>query len=324
MQQVAAVPLSRQDHPDLCGLGRPDVVGEGHRQAALRRVLAAEGREISVMLLPEPDNAYDPNAVKVLALIGDSPVEPVHVGYLPREDAVVWSPRLSRLPTAVFVDAMLAGGADDKPSIGVFVNDPEFRPPPSPPKTPRHRDPDKPPRRRDPDKLTVDEMLTAWHGGGEAERLALWDRLDDIRRGRLLRRLNDWPYALDPSDIDDDDLLDYATEHDLDDESDILYDWDADKHRPKSHPGRREAVERLTAQMIAADLSDSRAASEFVSVVAFLDAAGRADQVNAAAADLQRKTTTVTGCLQEVEEIRAFIAGRSGQPSGTATAPTGS
>lgn len=314
VQQVAAVPLSRQDHPDLCDLGRPDVVGEGNRQAALRRVLAAEGREISVVLLPEPDNAYDRNAVKVLALIGDGPVEPVHVGYLPREDAAAWSPRLSCLPTAVFVDAMLAGGTDDKPSIGVFVNDPEFRPPTAPPKTPRRRDPDKPPSHRDPDKLTVDEMLTAWHGGGEAERLALWDRLDDIRRGRLLRHLNDWPQALDPSDIDDDDLLDYAMEHDLDDESDILHDWYTEKHRPKSYPGRREVVERLTAQMIAADLSEGRAASEFVSVVAFLDAAGRADQVTAAAADLRRKTTTVAGCLQEVEEIRAFVAGRSGQP----------
>lgn len=326
-RQFKATPLSRQDHPGLCDLGRPDVVGEGNRQAALRRVLAAEGRDVSVLLLPEPDNVYDRNAVKVMALIGEGPVEPVHVGYLPREDAAAWSPRLNRLPTAVYLDAKLAGGTDDKPSIGVFINDPEFvppaaPPPPAPAKTPRRHDPAKPPRRRDPNKPTVDEMLTAWHSGSEAERLALWDRLDDIRRGRLLRRLNDWPYAMDPSDIEDDDLLDYTVEHDLDDESEILYDWDADKQRPKSYPGRRELVKRLTAQIIAEDLAEGRAASEFVSVVAFLDAAGRADQVTAAAADLQRKTTTVQGCLEEVEEIRALVAERSGQPSSTAICPT--
>ena len=312
---IEAVPLTRQDHPDLCDLGRPGVVGESHRQSALRRVLAEEGREVSVMLSPDPDNSFDRNAVRVMVLIGDSLVEAVHVGYLPREDAAAWSPKLRRLPTAVRLEATLAGGTDDKPTIGVFVDDSEFRAPavrptrPQPPKRPERRNPDKPPRRRNPDKPTVDEMLTAWNDGDDNERLALWGRIDDVRKGRLLRSLNDWPRPLYPPDPpDSDDLIDFAYEHFDDWQHVIGFKANGDDKIDASPEDRR----RLRAAYIAEAKAEDRrwwdedaAQSKFPGVVALLDSAGLSAEVDQAAVAPKQGGRVCDWCPKAVAEVRA-------------------
>ena len=125
---VAADGLDRGEHPEMCALGPPDVVGEGNRQHELRKVLRAEGREVTVCLLAEPDNPHDPNAVMVRALLweGDKVAGGPHVGYLSRGCAEDWSPLLQKLGEGVYMNAVLAGGTRDKPSIGVFIRDDEF------------------------------------------------------------------------------------------------------------------------------------------------------------------------------------------------------
>jgi collagen type III alpha len=75
------------------------VVGESHRIPDLRRIAGRMGggpegeAETTAVLVPEPDNKFDPNAVSVA-------IDGTTVGYLPREDAVSYSPTLLRLATA--------------------------------------------------------------------------------------------------------------------------------------------------------------------------------------------------------------------------------
>jgi hypothetical protein len=62
-----------------------EVVGESHYQGTLERVYRNQGGkghslEVSAQLMPEPDNQYDPNAIRV-TLEGDT------VAYLTREKA---------------------------------------------------------------------------------------------------------------------------------------------------------------------------------------------------------------------------------------------
>lgn len=122
--QVSAQPVD--DFHELLELGVPDVVGESNYQHALRRILKSQGQEISVALIPEPDNPYDRNAVMVQALIvSDGEVSgAVKVGYLPRSCAEDWAPLLKG--ESVYMDATLFGGTRDKKSIGVFINDDAF------------------------------------------------------------------------------------------------------------------------------------------------------------------------------------------------------
>ena len=66
------------------------VVGVTFRKEANKNVYDSlpdneEERLVDVRVEPEPDNAYDPNAKRVLALLpGDKPRE-IHIGYLPRD-----------------------------------------------------------------------------------------------------------------------------------------------------------------------------------------------------------------------------------------------
>lgn len=110
------------------------VVGVGQHQGTLE--LIARGRTIdgAVMpdhwaaLLPEPDNVYDENAVRVvLTQQGDNPLSAV-VGYLSREDAVAYRPAIDRLAAAGLVlacRASIVGGwdrADGRGSFGVRLH----------------------------------------------------------------------------------------------------------------------------------------------------------------------------------------------------------
>jgi hypothetical protein len=105
-----------------------EVVGESHYQDALWRIVGGRRSEpvryeTEAVLEPEPDNAYDPNAIKIL--IGGAVV-----GYLSREDASAFRPGLLGLieasPTArVALEAAIVGGgprADGIGFLGVFLD----------------------------------------------------------------------------------------------------------------------------------------------------------------------------------------------------------
>jgi hypothetical protein len=105
-----------------------EVVGESHRQEALWEIVGGFRREpvrhaCYALLLPEPDNPVDPNAIRVL-------VDGRHVGYLNRDDAAVYSPGLHRLMAScetghVALEAQIVGGGprgDRIGFLGVFVD----------------------------------------------------------------------------------------------------------------------------------------------------------------------------------------------------------
>src|SRR4051794_32779100 len=69
-----------------------EVVGESNYQDALWQIVGGFRRDAvrfscTAVLLPEPDNRYDENAIRVI-------VESHLVGYLAREDAAVYQPGL--------------------------------------------------------------------------------------------------------------------------------------------------------------------------------------------------------------------------------------
>ena len=105
--------------------GREDleVVGESHHQESLRRIVGPTTERVKVpvtaILIPETNNAYDPNAVSVW-------ISGLLVGYLSRDDAVVFRPGLvdlcQRTGTPIALPGVIAGGGAGRPSLGVFLN----------------------------------------------------------------------------------------------------------------------------------------------------------------------------------------------------------
>ena len=108
--------------------GRVSVVGESHYQASLAR--AARGAALGydwdslppapVLLVPEPENVHDANAVRVDVLVdGGSRC----AGYLSREEAQRYQPQLLRLRAAGFVGTcsgrITGGGAN---SYGLYLH----------------------------------------------------------------------------------------------------------------------------------------------------------------------------------------------------------
>jgi hypothetical protein len=95
------------------------VRGESNYQDALkylRRYADSDGR-LPALLVREPDNRYDTNAVAVMAY-GRT------VGYLSRNDAANLADHLDELAeTEQFLacPACLVGGTADKPNIGVVL-----------------------------------------------------------------------------------------------------------------------------------------------------------------------------------------------------------
>ena len=98
-----------------------NVAGESHYQEALRAI-AGEGEvrmDTEAHLIPEPENDHDPNAVRV-------EIDGRKVGYLPRDLAPAWGPRLAELASRRRVgacEAAIVGGADT--ALGVFLRLPD-------------------------------------------------------------------------------------------------------------------------------------------------------------------------------------------------------
>ncbi|WP_366928655.1 HIRAN domain-containing protein [Paracoccus saliphilus] len=88
-----------------------DIVGESHYQAELTSLAGPkteEGVELEcdAVLMAEPSNPYDANAVAVL-------IEDKKVGYLSRADAARWTTQLDRMGWVgerVLVEALIVGG----------------------------------------------------------------------------------------------------------------------------------------------------------------------------------------------------------------------
>ena len=110
-----------------------DVVGEGSYQGTIegiaggRTIDGARDRNHTAILLPEPTNPYDPNAVRVvvMAASGGGGL----VGDLSREDAVRYRPVIDRLASVGKVAGSLAAitggwdrGGGDRGSFGVRLS----------------------------------------------------------------------------------------------------------------------------------------------------------------------------------------------------------
>ena len=125
-QSTAPSATSRPDQQSriILDIGSADsychfkIVGESHYQDRLRSV-SSSGRSFTAVLMPEPTNASDRNAIRVVAEGADT------IGYFSREDAASYAPvfkMLARHDCAGTCRARLTGGTDDRRSFGVLLN----------------------------------------------------------------------------------------------------------------------------------------------------------------------------------------------------------
>lgn len=120
-----ASPDEPSGREELSTDGKQSVVGESNYQPALKaaaggRVVARDDFDAAVhaeaVLVPEPRNPYDVNAVRVQ-------INGQKVGYLPREDAADYRPALDRLwqdGTLATCPARIMGGG--KRPYGIFLH----------------------------------------------------------------------------------------------------------------------------------------------------------------------------------------------------------
>jgi hypothetical protein len=109
---------------ELSSDGYCAVVGESHYQEALRATSrsCSIGRDsrptFTAVLVPEPDNPYDSNAVAVHSSVGK-------LGHLSRESAAEYREVFDEVIQLGYdggaCDAYLTGGEPDKPSFGVVL-----------------------------------------------------------------------------------------------------------------------------------------------------------------------------------------------------------
>lgn len=102
--RAEGLPSYRQLYSEL------DIVGESYRQSALRRLWNPDVTYDAV-LIPEPDNPHDRNAVRV-------EISGIHVGYLSRETARTYREVMGAEQCRVPVHLMRGG---PKGTIGVFT-----------------------------------------------------------------------------------------------------------------------------------------------------------------------------------------------------------
>jgi hypothetical protein len=112
-----------------------DVVGEGFCQGTLEQIGGGKtidgmrNRDHTALLIPEPANPYDQNAVRVVLVPSTPGVSAGRIGYLSREDAVTYRPIIDRLAAGgqvMAARASLQGGWDrgpnDRGMIGVVLH----------------------------------------------------------------------------------------------------------------------------------------------------------------------------------------------------------
>lgn len=113
----------------LAGDETLEVVGESHRQEELWRIVGGRREDyvrfdVHAILVPDPDNEFDPNAVEVR-------IDGTRVGYLSREDAVHYRPGLLRIMEAhggqlIALHGVICGGGPREDArigfLGVFLD----------------------------------------------------------------------------------------------------------------------------------------------------------------------------------------------------------
>jgi hypothetical protein len=110
--------LAALDIGSASGTCNFNIVGESQYQGRLRDICTS-GRSFTAVLMPEPTNAVDPNAIRVVAEGADT------IGYLSKEDAVYYAPVFELLAQHNRVGrcrARLTGGAGEKRSFGVLLS----------------------------------------------------------------------------------------------------------------------------------------------------------------------------------------------------------
>lgn len=103
-----------------------NVAGESHYQHALQELTGTDGTseirlEVEAVLVPEPANPHDPNAVMVQ-------IDGQLIGYLPRPDAVAYAPMIAAVEArgrTAACEAMIAGRGGESPALGVFLQLPK-------------------------------------------------------------------------------------------------------------------------------------------------------------------------------------------------------
>lgn len=100
------------------GIRRMGIVGESHYQRAIRK--ARRQYPLWALLMPEHDNRYDKNAVRVdLHVAGRW----LPVGHLSKENARKWRPEILKSQVWVMLPAAIFGGTRDQPSYGVWIGE---------------------------------------------------------------------------------------------------------------------------------------------------------------------------------------------------------
>jgi len=103
-----------------------NVAGESHYQEALRDLTGTDGvsevrQEAEAVLVHEPSNPHDPNAVMIK-------IDGRLVGYLPRAAAVAYAPMIAAVEArgrSAACEAMIAGRGGDTSALGVFLRLPK-------------------------------------------------------------------------------------------------------------------------------------------------------------------------------------------------------
>ena len=105
-----------------------NVAGESHYQEALQELTGTDGTtgirlDAEAVLVPEPANPHDPNAVMVQ-------IDGRLVGYLPRAAAVAYGPMVAAVQArgrSAACEAMVAGRGGETSALGVFLRLPKPR-----------------------------------------------------------------------------------------------------------------------------------------------------------------------------------------------------
>lgn len=94
-----------------------EIVGESFHADYIGGLRRRYGdQEFEIVLVPEPENPYDHNAVAIY-------VDGAAVGHLSREMAPAWQPTVAAANSEGFLvtgTASIWGGSPDKPNLGVF------------------------------------------------------------------------------------------------------------------------------------------------------------------------------------------------------------
>lgn len=111
-----------------------NVAGESHYQEALQELTGTDGtaevrQDAEAVLVPEPANPHDRNAVMVQ-------IDGRLVGYLPSAAAVAYGPAIAAVEErgrSAACEAMIAGRGGEPSALGVFLRLPKPGEDPTPP-----------------------------------------------------------------------------------------------------------------------------------------------------------------------------------------------